>query len=133
MNNQKIIQLQNQEFVLNLSDEDEYYKIEAFANDCAVACMTFKLKRGTCYLNRIEILDPKYSHIGLGTQILKFMEQISYKANCCSVEGKFYPFGELGKHAKDFYLKNGYEIYKEYYETYISKYLTKTNIMEETL
>lgn len=98
-----------------------------------VGNITFKLKRGTCYLNRIEVFDEKFAHIGLGTQILKFMEETATDYRCFQVEGKFYPFGEFGAYAKSFYIKNGYEIYKEDYETYISKSLIKKQNTEKSL
>lgn len=132
MEDKKIVKLRNQQISLNLIREDDgYLKIKALANEQDVASASFKLKKGKCFLNRIEILNSKYSHIGLGSQILKFIEEIACEANCFCVEGKFYPFGELGVYAKDFYIRNGYVIEKEYYETYISKFLNKTTKKKE--
>lgn len=121
-------------FNVNKSDNKSLFVIKALDSDeNIVASATFKLKCGYCYLNRIEIENFKYAHLGLCSQILKIIEQISIEKRCKFIEGKFCPFGELGPHAKSFYNKNGYEIYKDGYETYISKDLTKTQTTEKTL
>ena len=131
MEDNKRIELNKQEFILRLTRKEEgYFQIEAWHNENVVGSTIFKLKKGECYLYRIEILDTNFAHIGLGTQMLRFMEQIAYKGNCYSIDGKFYPFGELGAYAKDFYIKNGYSVDKEYYETFISKRLTKNSTIE---
>ena len=131
-NIEKTVLLKNNvELNLVFERADNYYTILAITPEQKqVAKMSFKLNAGTCYLNRIEIEDINFAHIGLGTKMLEFMEEVALMARCNNVDGKFYPFGDLGEYAKNFYEKNGYQIYKDGYETYISKYLSKE--MERT-
>ena len=115
--------------VLEKTDDDGSFKINAF-NQCdavlKIGYVTFNIKSSVCYLYRIEICDEKYSHLGLGTAMLQFMEFKAKDSRCRKVDGKFYPFGDMGKHAKDFYLKNGYQVYKDGYDTLIYKDLLRT-------
>lgn len=110
-----------------------YYKIDARSGNKIIASAIFKLKNRECTLCRIEIIFNEYSHGGLCTHIINLMEKFALENGCLTVGGKFYPFGELGKHAHGFYSKNGYEIYKDGYETYIFKQLNKNLIQEKTI
>jgi len=101
-------------------------------NEEIVASAAFKIDVPTAFLNRIEIENVKYSHMGIASKLMKFIERLCMQKCCTSMEGKFYPFGELGDYARDFYTKNGYQIYKEDYETYIYKNLDKKLLMEES-
>ena len=110
----------------------ESYSIEVTnSNNKIIASSFFCVDSGVCFLYRIEICNPEYSHKGIGTKLLNIMEDFAKQKICRRVEGRFFPFGEFGDFAKDLYLKNGYKIYKDGYETYLYKNLSKTN--EKTL
>lgn len=128
-------QLQTGEMVcLKLKEEDScLYSITVYDDtNLEIASVWFYLKNRTCYINRIEIKRENYSHMGIGTMLLKHMEKFAMKNYCYNIDGRFYPFGELGKHARAFYIKNDYQIYKDGYETYIGKTLTRTSNEEKT-
>lgn len=123
----------NGELTFFISKDYEYVYIDVRSKTSEVAANAyFKIKDGVCFLGRIEVLQ-KYSHQGVGTKILNIIEQIAISNYCRAIDGKFFPFGNLGIYAKSFYEKNGYEIYKEDYETYIYKRLLKTNQLEKSL
>lgn len=86
-----------------------------------IASINFWLNGKTCYLNRIEVLDKTYSHLGAGTILVKMMESFAKSERITTINGKFYPFGSLGIWSGAFYMKNGFEIYKDGYETYLIK------------
>ncbi len=117
-----------------LKEEDPFlYSITVYDNtNSEIASVWFYLKNRTCYINRIEIKKENYSHMGIGTILLNHMERFAMKNYCYNIDGRFYPFGELGKHARAFYIKNNYQIYKDGYETYIGKTLTRTDNEEKT-
>lgn len=128
----KVIKLKNGQTVfLEFTKENQAHYIFA-KNDCGkdVAKIWFKLNGSTCYLGRIEILDCNYARMGIGSNLLKSMECLATAHRCTKVDGKFYPFGELGEFSKSFYIKNGYEIYKDDYETFIYKSLFKNKTQE---
>lgn len=113
-------------------NEDDLYSIVVNNNKEEIASIWFKLKNRTCYLNRIEITQNSYARKGIGTMLIKCMESFAVKHYCFSVDGRFYPFGDLGQHARAFYTKNGYNLYKDGYETYICKTLDKNLSNEKT-
>lgn len=128
-------QLKNGEMVyFKLKEEDHcLYSITVYDDtNLEIASVWFYLKNRTCYVNRIEVKTENYSHMGIGTMLLNHMEKFATKNYCYNVDGRFYPFGELGKYARAFYIKNNYHVYKDGYETYISKTLTRTNNEEKT-
>ncbi len=133
------ITLKNGEkILLNCAPVDrlgEKHKIKAINNkDEMVAFASFNLKWGkSCYLNVVEIVDNNYARQGLCSKILRFMEYIAARQSCYKIEGKFYPFGDLGNYAKDFYTKNGYNIIKEYYDTEIFKRVDNDMDIEKTI
>ncbi len=117
--------------IFTQNDEGEnssYYTSEVF-DECnnKIGFLRFKLSSSNCYLIRIEITDNNYAHVGLGSKMIEHMEDMAFKKRCFSVDGRFYPFGELGKHARNFYEKHNYSIYKDGYETYIYKNLENIN------
>ncbi len=73
----------------------------------------------SAWLNKIEV-TPKYQSMGFGKVLLKLFERYCMESRIFYIEGKFFPEND---HAKPFYLKNGYKIEKEYYETLITKTL----------
>ena len=55
---------------------------------------------------------------GVGQKLIDALEYFAKSRHIDNIEGKFYPDN---LYAKDFYEKNGYEIWKDGYETYVSK------------
>lgn len=85
-------------------DDYNHYIIEAISTvGEKVAYTTFRIKEhNTCCLMKIEIINPSYAHQGLGTKMLIFMEYLASKQYCSKIDGKFYPFGDLGEFAREF-------------------------------
>ena len=117
--------------IIVTDDINGYHFVSANLNNAEVATASFKLKKRACYINRIELKSEQLSHCGICSKILSLIENIALSNGCYEVNGKFYPFGSLGEHAKAFYIKNGYEIYKDGYETYIFKQLSKNTVTEK--
>ena len=118
LKNGKQVKLQS-----NQIDYENRHIIKAINdNGDNVGYLIFKIQEDkVCYLIKIEIVDSNYSHQGLGTAMLRFMERLASEQYCRYVDGRFFPCGSLGKFAKDFYIKNGYKINEEYYDKCISK------------
>ena len=122
------------QLVCKETDDDGRYKIEAF-NSLGenVAYTTFRLKGGkVCYLSKIEITNIAYSHQCLGTKMLKYMECFAREQYCRVVDGRFYPFGDLGCYTRAFYIKNGYTIDRDGYDIVIYKRIDLINEVEHT-
>lgn len=126
----------NDEETLSLTlknEHDDLYNIVALNNEeKEIASILFILKKRTCYMCRIEIFASDYAHKGVGTMLIKHMERVAAQKYCFTVDGRFYPFGDLGQYAANFYAKNGYKVYKDGYETYIRKSLDRNLLDEKT-
>ena len=81
-----------------------------------------------CELIRIEILDEQFSHIGLGYEMLKFMEEIANEFNAEKIQALFMPNGNLFHASMQFYKRNGFTFTKRNDKLlYLEKTLQKTN------
>ena len=58
----------------------------------------------------IEIEDKDYVKIGLGSEMLKMVEDIAKNAGIFSLNARIQPFGEFSYRTIDFYKKNGFEV-----------------------
>lgn len=94
---------------------NDYYKIEVIENGVQKGYLTFSIKRGQAWIYKIAT-KPEFSRQGVGKALIDTFEFILSGKRISSVEGKFYPDNE---YAKPFYEKNGYQIYKDDYETYV--------------
>ena len=88
-----------------------------------------KIKLGGMYLsycetivelNKIQVSDEQYGHIGLGHAMLKECENIAKQHKASRIEANYYPFGALKLSTRDFYERNGFTWDKNH----ISKDLT---------
>ena len=94
-------------------------------NNSVVLCNgnSYPIENVICELSRIEITNKNYYKVGLGSQMLKHMEQIAKDNNCTSIEGMYIPNGEFQLGALPFYKNNGFVFTKEYGLTTITKSL----------
>lgn len=109
---------------------DDYYEIKAYNGiNQEVARLTFKANKQHRYiwLNKIST-DEKYQHKGYGTALIYALEYMAKKLRFDQIEGKFYPENEF---AKLFYDKHDYAIYKDGYETFITKSLDYEEIKQQ--
>ena len=110
--------MSNYEVNANLSEDDN--KSIYLLNDYEmIGSIDFKVypEKQKVWIYKIEVKE-KYQSRGYGEELLKLFEDYCRKHRIFYVEGKFYPEND---HARPFYIKHGYEIYKEYYSTYIYK------------
>lgn len=117
----------------NIKIKKSYNEIHKFftftaisKNNKIMATLTFKKDSNNSHriwLNKIRV-EEKFSHNGAASALMYALEDFALKNRVFYIEGKFYPENE---YAKPFYEKLGYEIYKEDYETYVGKFLNKTN------
>ncbi len=117
-------------------EDDRYgmYKITAYDSGDMhkIGFINFKIKKGEAYLNLIKVEDSAYLQKGVGSVLLNCFERFCKNSRVKSVEGKFYPTGDGGDFAKDFYKRHGYEIYRECYGQYIFKYFRQGNECEKS-
>lgn len=115
------------------------YKITYWIDDCFhimkmytpdnkdCASLRFNIKGNKAWLYYIEVKD-EYQGLGLGQKLFSVFEYFIAKHNVESFEGKYYP---LNDKAKPFYLKNGCEIWKDGYDTIVSKNFDKKETIDK--
>ena len=116
----------NVKIYYNYNNEYDYHEfiIKDLNNDNVIGFINFKIYNQfilKAWLNNIQIKN-EYQSLGFGNILLRLFENFCIKYRCYLIEGKYFP---TNNKAKNFYIKNGYEIYKDGYETYISKSLVK--------
>ena len=111
--------------------QDDFYKILAInENNQEMGYLTFKIKNGfsrKLWLNKIET-KQEFQNQKVGTALIGCLEYFAGVCNIDFIEGKFYPTND---YAKPFYLKHGYEIYKDEYEWFVDKTLNLENTKVE--
>lgn len=126
-----IVNSKGTDFNIDVYVEDERF-YRAFArNECdeIMGYIIFKAHEKYSWLYKIETYD-EFQNRGVGKALLTTMEYILLSTtNCYNVEGKFYP---TNSRALPFYNNNGYTIYKDGYEHYVSKYLSKKDLPNVT-
>ena len=75
------------------------------------------------WIYRIEVIESQRFK-GIGQKLLEMVESFAFQNSIDYVEGIFHPTNE---YAEKFYLKNGYEIRREGYETIIFKDISLKN------
>lgn len=99
---------------------ENFYTINALSHDSKImGRINFKVDFNKAWIYSIKTFD-EYQSRGVGQALLDACEYISCKNGVKCIQGKYYPSNE---YAKPFYEKNGYKITKEYYETFIIKYI----------
>jgi len=95
-----------------------------------IGYLNFKLKGDTAYIWSFKVSDPDFLRTGVGTVMLNCFEDYASRSRASFVDGRFYPDGEGAEYSKDFYESHGYQIYRDGYEQYISKSLSREEIAE---
>lgn len=117
--------------------EGDYEKkcISAFeeTNFQQVGYLHFKTKEycKDAYLCTIKVDDPEYLRSGVGSIMMNCFENYCINNGIRSVEGRFYPNGDGGIFAREFYESHGYSIFRDGYEQYIHKTLDPEEIQNE--
>ncbi len=103
--------------------EDKFISIMLKKDKELIGLINFKFSREhgdkVAWIYVIEVKE-KFQSKKFGDILINLFEDYCKKERIKRVEGKFYP---TNMNARPFYLKHGYEIYKEDYETYILKVL----------
>ena len=90
-------------------DNNEYQNLLNKIEDKSLGiCQFFLENNGCCYLNLIKV-DQKNRNLGIGSNLLKLMENYAKKHGAFFVEGKLIPDKDSSKFLESFYKKNGYE------------------------
>ena len=90
-----------------------YYSIEATTWDGKVVGeIQYKVDESlhSVHLSYIGLKDTSYQGKGVGSMLLKYMEDIIKELEISYIEGTFCPIGELGDKSRDFYERHGYKI-----------------------
>lgn len=66
-----------------------------------------------CKLCQIEITSDNFFQIGLGSMMMKKMEEFVRTKNCNEINGWFFAYGNFWYGSKDFYIKNGFSFEKD--------------------
>lgn len=130
---QYLSQKQNKPININLVNVDgmNEYRISAIADngdEMGFAVFSVKKQDRKVWLRKIST-KPEYQNLGVAKAMLDVLEYFTVQHRLCMIEGKFYPDNE---YAKPFYQKNNYDIYKEDYDTFVSKYIGHDSISDET-
>ena len=108
---------------------DKYYTINAYSLRGDIACSATikpRVSPRQMWLNKIETKQG-HQHKGYANAVINVIEYLTYNLRYNWIEGKYYPENE---YAKPFYDKHGYTIYKDDYETYVTKTLDYDEIKE---
>jgi len=125
--------LEKEEFNLRVffDEYNKYYKVCAYnSKKEEVARATFKLSTYPTrhvWLYKIST-DELYQHKGYSSAIMYAMEYIAIQNRFDHIEAKYFPENE---YAKAFYDKHDYVIFKDGYETYLSKSLDHDFIKQQ--
>lgn len=83
----------------------------------------FSVKNGSCWLHKISVRDERYLNRGVGKVLIDSLEEFLCSIRVYLIEGEFSPEGFGAEFARNFYLKNGYEIYKNNNQLRVGKHL----------
>ena len=123
--------LEQEDFEVKIvyNQAENFYTINAYNTKGEVVChATFKTSYSPRQIWLYKIATAEnYQHKGYATAVIKAMEYFAFKSRFDQIEGKYYPENE---HAKSFYDKHGYIIYKDGYESYVSKALDFEDIKD---
>lgn len=90
-----------------------------------VSGLTYRLVDSYCQLDNIEITNENYYKVGVGSFIIKSLENYALSQDCKRIEGWYYPNGPFADGSRDFYIRNGFEFVQDEYKnkTYVIKNL----------
>jgi len=93
---------------------DTHYHISVHeGNNEPIAECTFGVKKNeNCFLVRVDVYDDKYLSKGIGSKMLKCVENQVKKCDCKYIFGVFGPDNNK-QGTKKFFEKNGYEVNPE--------------------
>lgn len=94
--------------------------IDAVYGQTPIGYISYKIERGSAWLYKVVVSEDFRGH-GVGSSLLKIMEDECALCRVWDIEGKYYPEGASNEEVSSFYNKHGFEIYKEGYETFIGK------------
>jgi hypothetical protein len=89
-----------------------------------VGYLNFKIDKGRAYLSSIKVTDIDFLRTGVGSVMIGCFETYCKHNRVNYIDGRFYPNGDGGIFAREFYEEHGYTIYRDGYEQYITKDLT---------
>lgn len=123
--------LEQEEFEVKVlyDKADDFYTINALNTKGEVVCTaTAKPQRSLSqmWLYKISTVEG-YQHKGYATAVIKTLEYLTSYIRYSWIEGKFYPDNQ---YAKPFYDKHGYTIYKDDYETFVTKTIDYDDIKQ---
>lgn len=93
-----------------------------------VGYLNFKIDKGRAYLSSIKVTDIDFLRTGVGSVMIGCFETYCKHNRVNYIDGRFYPNGDGGIFAREFYEEHGYTIYRDGYEQYISKDLGHTPV-----
>ena len=124
----KKIVIKGNEYYFDFVPQQDWYEIKAFNEKKEVVGFVSMLIRSercfpSIWLMKIFVNESE-RYQGIGQKLIEALECFAKMRHISYIEGKFYPDNS---YARTFYEKNGYEIWKDDYETFVSKTLTKNN------
>ena len=90
----------------------------------------FPLQWAKCELELIEIKHKDFFKTGLGTAMLKTMEEFILQDGCTQIYAHFQPIGAFAKGSRKFYERNGFSIEHDPCDQkdYATKFLSKSTL-----
>lgn len=109
------------------SKEMPIYKKLINDNSLLVDGQAYKLRDAYCQLDNIEIKNKDYYKIGVGSFIIKNLQNYAIQQKCTRIQGWYFPNGDFIDGSKDFYVRNGFEFVEDKNKTYVIKHLQIEN------
>ena len=113
---------QKVEFRYSKKDKDRF--IKAYIGTRQVGYAWFTINKNDAFLHYIEV-KGRHRQLHIGSSLLDGVEAICREHRVDYIEGKFYP-----KVSKEivlaFYKKNGFHHFRDGYEQFIGKYITRS-------
>ena len=118
-------------YIKKTSESDNTTIINAMFNQEIVGYISYKIHKSQAWLYKIEF-SSKFRKYGIGSALIKIMEDDCACHRVWNIEGKYYPENASNEEVSGFY-KHGFSIYKDGYETLVGKFSPSEQNLENLL
>lgn len=99
-----------------------------------VGHFNYSIKSGQyLYLWNIAITNSLALNRGIGSRMMNYVQELAKSSQCKAIEGCYYPNGiQNNQKTYEFYIRNGFSIYKEGYSDCIYKDVVRQKNLQKT-
>lgn len=120
------------EYIKKIDENDGSIIIDAICNQQTIGYVSYIIRKKQAWLYKIEV-SSKFRKNGIGSALIKIMEDDCACHHVWSIEGKYYPENATNEEVSSFYQKHGFSIYKDDYETLVGKFSLSRQNLENLL